>query len=76
LRHTQQAPGEEVLVPDPVMVTVALEGVLNAAPPVGLASAIANVLLPEKGVALLMVTEIVLEDASPLAHCNVPLVAV
>ena len=62
--------------PSPLMVTLALLGLPRVAPPVGLDSAMANVLLPENGVALLTVTAKVLGVASPSAQSRVPLAAV
>ena len=55
-----------------MMLTVAVLGALNSAPPVTPDNLTANVLLPEKGVALLMGIEIVLVEASPFAHFSVP----
>jgi hypothetical protein len=55
------------------MDTLALLGVLSEDPPLGSDRATLKDLLPENGVASLMLIEKLLEDASPSAQISVPL---
>jgi hypothetical protein len=61
---------------EPVIDTEALVGIKIAAPPLAADKATVKDLLPENGVALLMLTEKVFDAASPLAQDKVPMAAV